>query len=61
MAKSSPYTKGDPPSSWAIVLVAAILILLPALFCGGVLLTSSSQAPATHEGLSIPKRQQPAP
>jgi hypothetical protein len=61
MAKSGPYTKGDPPSSWAIVLVAAVLILLPALFCGGVLLTSSSHTPDTKEGLTIPKRQQPAP
>ena len=56
MAKSVPYSAGKEPSKWAIVLVALLLILLPSLFCAGILLTSSSGPQATHEKIEIPKR-----
>jgi hypothetical protein len=51
VAKPSPYSKANPPSAWAIVIVAAVLILLPVLFCGIVVLTrpstsSTGQGPA---------------
>ncbi len=51
MAKQKVYSSGQPPSAWAIVLVAALLILLPSLFCGGILLMSSpgsSTQPVQH-------------
>ena len=42
MAKSVAYGSGKEPSKWAIVLVALLLILLPSLFCGIILYTSST-------------------
>jgi len=56
-----PYTSGKAPSAWAIVLVAAALILLPSLLCAGILITSSSGPQPTHEGLKIEKRQDAKP
>ncbi len=35
-------SSSKPPSPWAIVLVAAILILVPLTACGGILFMSSS-------------------
>jgi len=56
VANPKYYSAGNVPSAWVIVLVAALLILLPALFCGGILLMSSHGTSPT-----APKQQEPAP
>jgi hypothetical protein len=55
---SKPRSKSDPPSAWAIVLVAAILILVPVGFCAGMYLTmqpDTSKAGGQKEELKIQK------
>ena len=60
VARSVPYSSSKPPSTWAIVLVALLLVLLPSLFCAGVLITSNKGPQATHEGVQF-KRQEIKP
>jgi hypothetical protein len=50
---SAHYGSSKNPSAWAIVLVAALLILLPATFCGIVLYTSSTGPQGTHEEMKF--------
>ena len=61
MANPKYQSASQPPSAWAIVLVAAILILVPALFCTGIWLAmpppKAKDAPAQHNE-PIPKRQE---
>ena len=63
MAKSTQYNKADPPSSWVILLVGVLLILVPTLFCAGVLLTKPSVSqPGQQAGQEAPlKRPQGSP
>lgn len=59
MAKSVAYSSGKEPSKWAIVLVALLLILLPSIFCGIVLYTSSTGgSQMTGPGIELKKRQE---
>jgi hypothetical protein len=58
VAKSVPYSSSKPPSAWAIVLVALLLILLPSLFCAGVLITSNKGPQQTKEGIEFKKREE---
>jgi hypothetical protein len=51
VAKPAPYSSSKPPSAWAIVIVAFLLILMPVLFCTGIMMSASrhqesSTAPA---------------
>jgi hypothetical protein len=49
LAKSAYQGAGSIPSPWVIVLVAAILILFPTLFCTGVMMSANStNAPSTE-------------
>ncbi len=48
MANPKYYSAGNIPSAWVIVFVAALLILLPSLFCGGILLMSGSKTSPTQ-------------
>jgi hypothetical protein len=49
LANQSYVGAGKPPSAWAIVIVAAILILLPSLFCAGIMLSANSGAQTAPE------------
>jgi hypothetical protein len=60
VAKSVPYTSSKEPSRWAIVLVALLLILLPSLFCAGVLITSAKPH-ETKQGIEFKKREDVKP
>jgi hypothetical protein len=56
VAKPVTYSSGKEPSKWAIVLVALLLILLPSLFCGIILYTSSTGQQQTGAGIEFKKR-----
>jgi hypothetical protein len=60
MATPKYQSAGSPPSAWAIVIVAAILILVPALFCGGILFMVSGHKPEQSGGQQMEpiKRQE---
>jgi len=57
LAKTAYYGAGRVPSVWVTVLVAGLLILLPALFCGGIMFMASKPSPDTEAGA---KPKQPA-
>jgi hypothetical protein len=64
MAKQKIYSSGQPPSPWAIVLVAALLILMPTLFCGGIFyMASNMKSPDANKGekLEIHKPKDASP
>jgi hypothetical protein len=57
VSKPGQYRTSQAPSPWAIVLVGFLLLLVPALFCTGMMLTSGSKTTSkTTTEEALPKR-----